>query len=104
MGVDDIIRTEFVERLGIAREHGPIAPILKSFDFVDHSVVFRHVVEPRLAIGRISYDQIANANAPRQKGRSDHIVCTTASKQVQSAWGDSRKRRLGCEAAAPAQL
>jgi hypothetical protein len=45
VGVDEIIRTEFVEHSGVAREHGSIAPVLKSFDFVDCSFVFGHVVE-----------------------------------------------------------
>jgi hypothetical protein len=46
MGVDEIIRTEFVEHGGIAGEHRPVAPILQSLDFVDCCVVFRHVVQP----------------------------------------------------------
>jgi hypothetical protein len=39
MGVDEIIRTEFVEHGNIAREHGPVAPILQSFDFRDRCLV-----------------------------------------------------------------
>ena len=61
------------------REHGSIAPILKSFDFVDHSVVFRHVVEPRVPIGRVRYDQIANANAIRQESLSIVTAITARS-------------------------
>jgi hypothetical protein len=35
MRVDEIIRTEFVEHGGIAREHRPVSPILQTLDFVD---------------------------------------------------------------------
>ena len=42
----DLYNGEFVEHGGIAREHGPVAPILQSLDFVDCCVVFRHVVQP----------------------------------------------------------
>ena len=79
MGVDQIARTEVVERGGIAGEHCPIAPILKSFDFVDHSVVFRQVVERRVPIGRVRYDQIANANAIRQESLSIVTAITARS-------------------------
>jgi hypothetical protein len=54
-------------------------PDLKSFDFVDHSVVFRHVVEPRLPIGRVRYDQIANANATRRESISIVTAITARS-------------------------
>jgi hypothetical protein len=53
-----------VERGGIAGEHCPIAPILKSFDFVDHSVVFRHVFEPRVPITHPA-DRILVVDPPR---------------------------------------
>jgi hypothetical protein len=87
VGVDQIARTEVVEHGRIAR-HGPIAPILKSFDFVDHSVVFRHVVEPRVPIGRVRYDQIANANAIRQESLSIVTAITALSpwNSVSPVW------------------
>jgi hypothetical protein len=45
MGIDEIIRTEFVEHGGVACDHSPIAPILKSFDILDYIVIW-HAVEP----------------------------------------------------------
>ena len=48
VGVNEVIRTEFVEHGGIARNHGPVAPILQSFDFVGCSLVFWHLVEPEV--------------------------------------------------------
>jgi hypothetical protein len=47
VGVDEIIRTEFVEHDCIAREHGSIAPVLQGFNFLNRFVVlrlFRHIV------------------------------------------------------------
>ena len=51
----------------------------RGFDTVDHSVVFRHVVEPRLPIGRVRYDQIANANATRRESLSIETAITARS-------------------------
>src|ERR1700688_2930690 len=46
MRIDEIIRTEFVEHGGIARDHGSIAPFLESPDLVDRYIalrLFRHI-------------------------------------------------------------
>jgi hypothetical protein len=44
VGVDEVIRAQFIERGGVACEQGPVTPILKGFDFVAVSdrMVARH--------------------------------------------------------------
>jgi len=46
MGVDEIVRTEFVQHGGVAREHGAVAPVLQRFDFFNSCIVlwlFGHI-------------------------------------------------------------
>jgi hypothetical protein len=51
-------------------DHRPIAPILKSFDFVDGFLVVRHaVVPPYYSSGTLF---AGHANATRQSYRTDH--------------------------------
>ena len=47
MRVDQIIRTECVEDGRVAVDHGPVAPVLQGFDFVDRYVRVGHALVPR---------------------------------------------------------
>ena len=52
MRVDQIIRTECVEDGRVTVDHGPVAPVLEGFDFVDRYVGEYELVPRRSVHGR----------------------------------------------------